>query len=374
MEALGMIETRGMVAMVEALDSMLKAADVRLISSMKAGGGLVTVIVTGDVGAVKAAVDAGAAAVRAVNPKALRAENVIPRPDDSVSLVLKQGGKKKASKPKAPDPDPSPDNGGGAPTAEESEVISADNRSANTIEEEAGTAVADKSEAVVEEASDSSVVEETTEAEENAVLSDEAETAEAEEVSDPEIQEAVPEKSVEDPEMPETVTEADVDAAEEAEPEASEAVAEADADAAEEAEPEASEAEEADADEAEEAEPEASEAEEADADEAEEEPEALEAVAEAGADVPEEEAEPDTPEEITDEVPIAELPQVKDRESIDQVVAAAGVDALDTALEGLRVSELRKLARGYNGFSLTGRDISKANKKMLIEAFKEYYK
>ena len=138
MEALGMIETRGMVAMVEALDSMLKAADVRLISSMKAGGGLVTVIVTGDVGAVKAAVDAGAAAVRAINPKALRAENVIPRPDDSVSLVLKKGGKKKASKPKAPDPDPSPDNGGGAPTAEESEVISADNRSANAIEE-AGT-------------------------------------------------------------------------------------------------------------------------------------------------------------------------------------------------------------------------------------------
>jgi len=343
MEALGMIETRGMVAMVEALDSMLKAADVRLISSMKAGGGLVTVIVTGDVGAVKAAVDAGAAAVRAINPKALRAENVIPRPDDSVSLVLKKGGKKKASKPKAPDPDPSPDNGGGAPTAEESEVISADNRSANTIEEEAGTAVADKSEAVVEEASDSSVVEETTEAEENAVLSDEAETAEAEEVSDPEIQEAVPEKSVEDPVMPETVTEADVDAADEAEPEASEAEEEAEADEPDEAEPEASEA-----------------------------------VAEAEADVPEEEAapeaEPDTPEEKTDEVPIAELPQVKDRESIDQVVAAAGVDALDTALEGLRVSELRKLARGYNGFSLTGRDISKANKKMLIEAFKEYYK
>ena len=86
------------------------------------------------------------------------------------------------------------------------------------------------------------------------------------------------------------------------------------------------------------------------------------------------EAEPDTPEEKTDEVPIAELPQVKDRESIDQVVAAAGADALDTAREGLRVSELRKLARGYNGFSLTGRDISKANKKMLIEAFKDYYK
>jgi microcompartment protein CcmL/EutN len=362
MEALGMIETRGMVAMVEALDSMLKAADVRLISSMKAGGGLVTVIVTGDVGAVKAAVDAGAAAVRAINPKALRAENVIPRPDDSVSLVLKKGGKKKASKPKAPDPDPSPDNGGGAPKTEESEVISADNRSANTIEEEAGTAVTDKSEAVVEEASDSSVVEETTEAEENAVLSDEEETAEAEEVSDPEIQEAVPEKSVEDPEMPETVTEADVDAADEAEPEASEAEEEAEADAADEAEPEASEAEEeAEADEPDEAEPEAS-----------------EAVAEAEADVPEEEAapeaEPDTPEEKTDEVPIAELPQVKDRESIDQVVAAAGADALDTALEGLRVSELRKLARGYNGFSLTGRDISKANKKMLIEAFKDYYK
>ena len=116
-----------------------------------------------------------------------------------------------------------------------------------------------------------------------------------------------------------------------------------------------------------EAEPETEEAEP----EAEAEPETVETELEA-------EAEPETVEAETvseaDESNAAELPQVTDRESIDKLVAAAGSDSLDQALGGLRVSELRKLARGYNGFSLTGRDISKANKKMLIEAFKEYYK
>jgi len=65
-EAIGLIETRGLVGSVEAADAMVKAANVKLISKEYAGGGLVAVIVSGDVGAVKAAVDAGAAAAKRV--------------------------------------------------------------------------------------------------------------------------------------------------------------------------------------------------------------------------------------------------------------------------------------------------------------------
>ena len=283
MKALGLIETKGMVATVEAVDSMLKAADVSLVTSMKAGAGLVTAVVEGDVAAVKAAVDAGAAAVRAINPKALKSEDVIPRPDDSIRIVLKRGGRKHASRPNAPDPDPSPDNGGGVPVPEASEIGSAESGPESVVEEAEAVTVNDTDNAAAE-ASDNSVQEEL---------------------------------------KPEPETEAEAEA--EAEP-----AAEIEAEAETEPEPEA------------------------------------EVEAEA-------ETEPEPEAEVEAEPEMAELPQVKDRESIDQVVADAGVDALDTALEGLRVSELRKLARGYSGFSLTGRDISKANKKMLIEAFKDYY-
>jgi len=78
-EALGIIETQGLVAGLEALDSMLKAANVRLLACEWPGSGLATVIVAGDVGAVKAAVDAGAANARKVNE--VVSVHVIPRPD-----------------------------------------------------------------------------------------------------------------------------------------------------------------------------------------------------------------------------------------------------------------------------------------------------
>lgn len=81
-EALGMIETKGFVAMVEAADAMVKAAKVTLIGYEKAGGGLVTAIVRGDVAAVKSATDAGAAAARRVGE--LVAVHVIPRPHGSL--------------------------------------------------------------------------------------------------------------------------------------------------------------------------------------------------------------------------------------------------------------------------------------------------
>ena len=86
MRALGMIETRGLVASIEAADAMVKAANVKLIGREQVGGGLVTVMVRGDVGAVKAAVDAGAAAAKNVGE--LISVHVIPRPHNEVEMIL----------------------------------------------------------------------------------------------------------------------------------------------------------------------------------------------------------------------------------------------------------------------------------------------
>jgi len=92
--ALGMIETKGLVAAIEAADAMVKAANVTLIGKEKVGGGLVTVMVRGDVGAVKAATDAGAAAASRVGE--LISVHVIPRPHPDVEYILpnvkKEGG------------------------------------------------------------------------------------------------------------------------------------------------------------------------------------------------------------------------------------------------------------------------------------------
>jgi microcompartment protein CcmL/EutN len=86
MEALGMIECRGLVAMIEAADAMVKAANVRLVGWEKVDAGLVTAIVRGEVGAVKAAVDAGAAAARKVGE--VVGIHVIPRPHSEVDEGL----------------------------------------------------------------------------------------------------------------------------------------------------------------------------------------------------------------------------------------------------------------------------------------------
>jgi ethanolamine utilization protein EutM len=85
-EALGMIETRGLVGMVEATDAMLKTANVTFVSWQKVDAGLVTSIVRGDVAAVKAATDAGAAAARRVGE--LVGVHVIPRPADDVETIF----------------------------------------------------------------------------------------------------------------------------------------------------------------------------------------------------------------------------------------------------------------------------------------------
>lgn len=91
MIALGMVETKGLVGAIEAADAMVKAANVVLIGSEYVGGGYVTVMVRGDVGAVKAATDAGAAAARRVGE--LASVHVIPRPHSDVETILPQGTK-----------------------------------------------------------------------------------------------------------------------------------------------------------------------------------------------------------------------------------------------------------------------------------------
>ncbi len=85
-EALGMVETRGLVAAIEAADQMLKAANVTLLGTEKIGSGLVSVMVRGDVGAVKAAVEAGAASASKLGE--LVATHVIPRPHNDVEKIL----------------------------------------------------------------------------------------------------------------------------------------------------------------------------------------------------------------------------------------------------------------------------------------------
>lgn len=85
-EALGMVETRGLVAAIEASDAMVKSADVTLVGTEKIGSGLVTVMVRGDVGAVKAATEAGGAAAGRLGE--LVAVHVIPRPHTDVEKIL----------------------------------------------------------------------------------------------------------------------------------------------------------------------------------------------------------------------------------------------------------------------------------------------
>lgn len=92
MKALGLIETKGTLAAVEAADAMVKAADVSIIEKTRAGGGLVTIAVTGDVAAVQAAVDAGVAAVERIAASSLMARLVIPRPHEELEIMFTPKG------------------------------------------------------------------------------------------------------------------------------------------------------------------------------------------------------------------------------------------------------------------------------------------
>ena len=102
MEALGMVETKGFVGAVEAADAMVKAANVQLVGKEYIGAGYVTVFVRGDVGAVKAATDAGAAAARRVGE--LISVHVIPRPHSEVERVVPQNGYRGSSRIESGEP------------------------------------------------------------------------------------------------------------------------------------------------------------------------------------------------------------------------------------------------------------------------------
>src|SRR5215469_204007 len=97
LEALGMIETKGLTALIEASDAMMKSANVTLLGWQKIGSGLVTALVVGDVAAVKAAVDAGAAAAGRVGE--VIGVQVIPRPHEDLGAILPVAGKKQAAQP-----------------------------------------------------------------------------------------------------------------------------------------------------------------------------------------------------------------------------------------------------------------------------------
>jgi ethanolamine utilization protein EutM len=95
MEALGMIETKGLTALIEASDAMLKAANVTLLGWQKIGSGLVTALVVGDVAAVKAAVDAGSTAAGRIGE--VVGVQVLPRPHDDLGSILPLAGKKQTA-------------------------------------------------------------------------------------------------------------------------------------------------------------------------------------------------------------------------------------------------------------------------------------
>jgi len=88
MKALGLIETKGLLAAVEAADTMVKSADVSIIEKTYVGGGLVTILVTGDVGAVQASIEAGVAAVKKLDEEFLVSNHVIPRPHEEVESII----------------------------------------------------------------------------------------------------------------------------------------------------------------------------------------------------------------------------------------------------------------------------------------------
>jgi ethanolamine utilization protein EutM len=96
MKALGMIETHGLVSVIEAIDSMVKAASVEVLATREIGGGLVSVYVQGDVGAVKAAIDAGTTAAKKVGE--LVSAHIITRPSDETMRLLSEFGKVKPGK------------------------------------------------------------------------------------------------------------------------------------------------------------------------------------------------------------------------------------------------------------------------------------
>lgn len=139
LNALGMIETKGLVGAIEAADAMVKAANVTLVGKTRVGGGLVTVMVRGDVGAVKAAADAGAAAAERVGE--LVSVHVIPRPAAGIESILGDPRPMRPEPPSPAPPEPEPDAPAEAPerkTLPEGDEESADEAEADADASELG--------------------------------------------------------------------------------------------------------------------------------------------------------------------------------------------------------------------------------------------
>ncbi len=189
MKALGMIETRGLVAAIEAADAMIKAANVTLTCKEQIGGGLVTVMVRGDVGAVKAATDAGAAAAERVGE--LIAVHVIPRPHEELEPILEPEPDRRpgGGRPQEPGPPEAPEDAGGAETP--IEEASAEEKS----EAEEPKAEMSIEEAPAEERSEAEEPEPATAEEDSEGKKSEAENFEAEAVTETPIEEAPAEET-----------------------------------------------------------------------------------------------------------------------------------------------------------------------------------
>lgn len=160
MQALGMIETKGLIGSIEAADAMVKAANVTLIGKVHVGGALVTVMVRGDVGAVKAATDAGAAAAQRVGE--LVSVHVIPRPHMEVESILPHPPTEPEDGPEGPKDVPEDNNNAEEPEApvEEAPVEEAD-APAEEPETSAEEPTADLPAEPVEEAAETAEPEET---------------------------------------------------------------------------------------------------------------------------------------------------------------------------------------------------------------------
>lgn len=89
MEALGMIETKGLLLAIESADVMAKCADIKILEKIYVGGGLVSITICGDVGAVKMALEAGVASIKRIDEKSLISYHIIPRPSDELNKIVK---------------------------------------------------------------------------------------------------------------------------------------------------------------------------------------------------------------------------------------------------------------------------------------------
>lgn len=244
-QALGMIETRGLLAAIESADAMLKAAEVSLLERTFVGGGLVTISVTGDVAAVKASVEAGVASVNRINPDLMVSDHVIPRPHMELDDVVI---------PATPLKDRE---------VEEEPPVEVETDTPEAVAETTAVAADTQQEAEY-------VQEREHENEEGSEVSEEAETAEVSELVEEEKQTELQESGLEDKKI---------------------------------------------------------------------------------------------------EMPVEDV----HKDDIDRLVEEHGTDAVIEMITKCKVTKLRNLAREYETFGITGREISKADKKTLISEFEKYY-